>query len=232
MDAESLRQWRQKVAADTQGISNDDIYDMIQRVLVRHRPTGRVLDYGAGVGNLTRRLLQMRSFSEVHAADIMPPPDGLDVPWIQQDLNESILGFDGYFDVVIASEVIEHLENPRHTIRELARLCSAGGYVIVTTPNNESIRSLLALALRGHFVSFDKGWYPGHITPVLRKDFTRIFTEAGLQPLGFDFTRFGSLPGRPTKTWQGVSFGLLKGLRFSNNLLAVALKPKPSENPA
>jgi 2-polyprenyl-3-methyl-5-hydroxy-6-metoxy-1,4-benzoquinol methylase len=227
MNTESLRQWREKAAADTLGISNDDIYGMVERVLVQHRLEGRVIDFGAGVGNLTRRLLQMKSFSEVHAVDIMPLPEGLNVPWIQQDLNESIPGFGGYFDVVIASEVIEHLENPRHTIRELARLCRAGGHVIITTPNNESIRSLLALVLRGHFVDFDKGWYPGHITPVLRKDFTRMFTEAGLLPLEFGFTRYGSLPGRPIKTWQAVSFGLLKGLRFSNNLLAHARKPKP-----
>lgn len=230
MNAETLLQWRQKAAADTQGISNDDIYGMIQRAIVRHGVNGRVLDYGAGVGNLTRRLLEIPAFSEVHAADIMPRPDGFNVSWIQQDLNEPVLGYDEHFDVVIASEVIEHLENPRHTIRELARLCCPGGHVMVTTPNNESVRSLLALACRGHFVHFDKGWYPGHITPVLRKDLTRMFAEAGLQPLGFDFTRFGAFPGRPTQTWQKFSFGLLKGLRFSDNMLAVARKRLNSSN--
>jgi len=224
MTSESLLTWRKKVAADTQGISSDDIYNMIQRAVSQHKMGGRVLDYGAGAGNLTRRLLQMDNFTSVHCADIMAAPEGLDVPWIQQDLNESIDGFDGAFDVVIASEVIEHLENPRQTMRELVRLCRPGGYVIITTPNNESYRAILALAIRGHFVQFDKGWYPGHITPLLRKDLSRIFMESGLRPLGFDFTRYGALPGRPMYTWQAASFGLLKGMRYADNMLAVAHK--------
>jgi 2-polyprenyl-3-methyl-5-hydroxy-6-metoxy-1,4-benzoquinol methylase len=221
----SLLEWRRKAAEGTQGISNDDIYQMIESAIGGHGLGGRVLDYGAGAGNLTRRLAMSSRFLEIHAADLVPAPEDLGDVWIQQDLNESIDGFDEYFDVIIASEVIEHLENPRHTVRELARLCRPGGHVIITTPNNESVRSLLALAVRGHFVHFDKGWYPGHITPVLRKDLFRMFAEAGLQPLGFDFTRFGALPGRPALTWQKVSLGLLKGLRFSDNVLAIANKP-------
>jgi 2-polyprenyl-3-methyl-5-hydroxy-6-metoxy-1,4-benzoquinol methylase len=213
-------------AVATQGISDDAIYRMIEREIAVRRLKGAVLDFGAGVGNLTRRLLGLEVFSEVVAADLLPGPAGLPVArWLEQDLNDSIPGYDAYFDVVIASEVIEHLENPRFTARELYRLCRPGGHVIVTTPNNESIRSLLALVIRGHFVHFDKGWYPGHITPLVRKDLLRILVEAGFEPFGFRFSESGSLPGLPTRTWQEVSLGMLRGLRFSNNLLVAARKP-------
>lgn len=222
----NLSSWRMSAAVGTQGISGNDIYVMVEQEIAARQLKGVVLDYGAGVGNLTRRLLGMEVFKEVVAADILPAPAGLQVAqWLEQDLNESIPGYDAHFDVVIASEVIEHLENPRFTARELYRLCRPGGHVIITTPNNESIRSLLALAIRGHFVHFDKGWYPGHITPLVRKDLLRILVEAGFDPIGFRFTEIGSLPGLPTHTWQELSFGILRGLRFSNNLLVAARKP-------
>jgi len=52
--------------------------------------------------------------------------------------------------------------------------------VILSTPNNESIRSLMALLLRGHYVAFLDCCYPAHIiTAVLRKDLVRILTDAG-----------------------------------------------------
>jgi 2-polyprenyl-3-methyl-5-hydroxy-6-metoxy-1,4-benzoquinol methylase len=227
--APNLHSWRMLSAARTQGISNDSIYAMIEGAIVEHKLKGKVLDYGAGAGNLTRRLFRMGVFQQVFAVDLLPPPTDLKASkWLQQDLNEPIPDYDGYFDVIIASEVIEHLENPRFITRELYRLCRPGGHVLITTPNNESILSLLALAIRGHFVQFDKGWYPGHITALVRKDLRRILLEAGFQPLEFRFTLNGSLPGFPTRTWQEISFGLLRGLRFSNNLLVAAGKPRAS----
>jgi len=226
LGAASLASWRLHSAVATQGIAGDSIYGMIEQEIARLQLKGVLLDYGAGVGNLTRRLLALGVFSDISAADLLPEPVGLKLSqWLHQDLNEPIPGHDAQFDVVIASEVIEHLENPRFTARELYRLCRPGGHVILTTPNNESIRSLLALAIRGHFVHFDKGWYPGHITPLVRKDLLRVLVEAGFEPIGFRFTENGSLPGLPTHTWQELSFGILRGLRFSNNLLISARKP-------
>jgi 2-polyprenyl-3-methyl-5-hydroxy-6-metoxy-1,4-benzoquinol methylase len=226
----NLAAWRMRSAVGTQGISNDSIYAMIEGAIVEHQLKGKVLDYGAGAGNFTRRLFQMGVFQEVFAADLLPTKADLNIStWLQQDLNDPIAGYDGYFDVIVASEVIEHLENPRFTARELYRLCQPGGHVIITTPNNESILSLLALAIRGHFVQFDKGWYPGHITALVRKDLRRILLETGFQPLEFRFSSNGSLPGFPTHTWQEISFGLLGGVRFSNNLLVAARKPHDSK---
>jgi 2-polyprenyl-3-methyl-5-hydroxy-6-metoxy-1,4-benzoquinol methylase len=225
-----LASWRLLAAVGTQGISSDSIYILIERTIAEYRLTGKLLDYGAGAGHLTRRLTQMRVFEEVLAIDLLPSPVDLNIDkWLRQDLNGPISGYDDYFDVVIASEVIEHLENPRFTARDLYRICRPGGHVILTTPNNESIRSLLALALRGHFVHFDKGWYPGHITALVRKDLTRILKEAGFEPLGFRFASNGSLPGLPRHTWQEVSLGILRGVRFSNNLLIIAKKPSKVE---
>jgi 2-polyprenyl-3-methyl-5-hydroxy-6-metoxy-1,4-benzoquinol methylase len=209
----------------TKGISSNKIYGLIERVVISRQLEGAVLDFGAGAGALTRRLVALNRFNSVSAADIMLKPRDLEgVDWIRQDLNEPIKGFAGAFDVVIAAEVIEHLENPRSAMREICRVLRPGGTAVVTTPNNESWRSLIALLVRGHYAAFGELSYPAHITALLRKDLKRIFREVGLSNPVFYFTDDGGIPGKPSLTWQKISIGLLRGVRFSDNILAVATK--------
>jgi 2-polyprenyl-3-methyl-5-hydroxy-6-metoxy-1,4-benzoquinol methylase len=217
---------RARAAESSGGISSGAIYSQIDRVIIAKGLGGTVLDYGAGVGQLTRRLLGLQRFERVSAADIMAVPSDLSgmVEWIEQDLNAPISGHDEAFDVVVAAEVIEHLENPRLMMREVFRLLRPGGTAIVTTPNNESWRSLLALLVRGHYVAFSDSCYPAHITPLVRKDLVRIFQEVGFGAPQFCFSDEGGIPGKPVIQWQQVSFGLLRGLRFSDNVIAVVQK--------
>jgi 2-polyprenyl-3-methyl-5-hydroxy-6-metoxy-1,4-benzoquinol methylase len=209
------------------GTSSDAIYAAVERVFAEHKLGGRILDYGSGVGNFVRRLLELQRFNQVSGMDIMPVPSDLAgrVEWVEQDLNAPVPGHDAQFDVIVAIEVIEHLENPRGMMRELFRMLRPGGTVIVTTPNNESWRSFIALWVRGHYVAFGDPCYPAHITALLRKDFSRIFAETGLRNVEFRFTNDGGIPGKPTTTWQRISLGLLRGLRYSDNLLCVGKKP-------
>jgi len=225
VSAGSLTSDRRKAAEFSRGISSNVIHSVIERVFQDRDLTGHVLDYGAGTGGLARRLVALNRFETVSAADIMPDPGDMGpVEWIEQDLNEPIQGYDGAFDVVVAAEVIEHLENPRFTMREIFRLLRPGGTAIVTTPNNESWRSLISLPLRGHFAGFGDLSYPAHITALLRKDFRRIFQETTLASPTFYFTDHGGIPGRPRISWQQISFGIFRGVRFSDNIIAVAQK--------
>src|ERR1700676_5602267 len=99
----NLASWRMLSAVGTQGISNDSIYAMIEGAIVEHQLKGKVLDYGAGVGNLTRRFFPMGVFQQIFAVDLLPAPTDLKVSkWLQQDLNEPIPGYDDFFDVIIA----------------------------------------------------------------------------------------------------------------------------------
>ena len=41
----------------------------------------------------------------------------------------------GKYDVVISTEVIEHIPNPIDFIKDLLKLCKPKGYVLITTPN-------------------------------------------------------------------------------------------------
>jgi len=224
---QALKTKRKLASEASRGISSAPIYRTFEQVLIRLNLKGDLLDFGAGRGNLTRRLQSLGDFRSITAIDIMSCPVEIDesVTWLTWDLNDSIDIPDQAFDVIVSAEVIEHLENPRSVAREWFRLLRSGGTLIFSTPNNESWRSLLALLLQGHFVAFGDTCYPAHITALLRKDIQRILNETGFSQLEFVFTNVGGVPKIPQLHWQTVSGGLLKGIRYSDNLLAIAQKP-------
>jgi glycosyltransferase involved in cell wall biosynthesis/2-polyprenyl-3-methyl-5-hydroxy-6-metoxy-1,4-benzoquinol methylase len=223
----SVEQSRIRASEASGGTSGEAIYRAVLGVIEDLDLKGSVLDFGAGTGSFARRLQQSGRFGCVAAADLMARPENADgIHWMQADLNESLPASPNSFDSIVAAEVIEHLENPRSMARELYRVLKPDGVAIISTPNNESWRSLLSLLLRGHYVEFCNGSYPAHITALLRTDLDRIFREAGFRGIEFRFTNHGALPGRPTTSWQRASAGGLKGLRFSDNVLAICHKAK------
>jgi 2-polyprenyl-3-methyl-5-hydroxy-6-metoxy-1,4-benzoquinol methylase len=219
----TLDQQRLRAAEASGGISSEPIYAAVLLEL-SCMAANAVLDFGAGIGEFTHRLLDMRSDRAITGADILARPPSLPakVGWVQQDLNVPLALPDASFDLVVAVEVIEHLENPRAVAREWFRLLCPGGTLIVTTPNNESWRSLLALLLRGHFIAFTDSSYPAHITALVRKDIERVLTECGFADLRFRFTDSGGIPKLPQLKWPHVGGRLFRGLRYSDNLIAIA----------
>ena len=223
---ESLKEQRIRAAKASGGTSSDVIADRIVEIVKRSDLRGSLLDFGAGIGNLTRRLSALNRFEEIAGADILPRPADLSgaISWHCLDLNQAEALPKASFDVVIAAEVIEHLENPRAVAREWYRVLKSGGWLVLSTPNNESLRSLTALLFRGHYVEFGDSGYPAHITALLRKDLSRILQESGFSDVSFHFTNRGGVPGLPATSWQQLSFGLFKGCRFSDNVIATARK--------
>lgn len=220
-----IRVAREEAARRSGGTSDFSIYRTVLQLAQEQRAGGRTLDFGAGTGTLARQLADLEGMAEVVAADLVAYPGRAEHPrikWCSCDLNGHLPLPDGDFDLVVAVEIIEHLENPRAVIREIARLLRPRGTLILTTPNNESWRSLLSLIFRGHYAAYADENYPAHISPLLGTDLRRILLEAGFEEPEFSFTDNGSIPHFTSVTWQRASFGKLRGIRYSDNVVCTA----------
>jgi 2-polyprenyl-3-methyl-5-hydroxy-6-metoxy-1,4-benzoquinol methylase len=220
---------RRRASELSGGTSSEPIKSLILERLAAEGAQGTLLDFGAGRGELLARLHELGGYQALAGVDLFERPAALPPPvaWYQQDLNDEVR-IDRQFDVVICSETIEHLENPRHVFRTLRRLIRPGGLVLLTMPNQESIRSYLGLIAAGHFVQFLGSSYPAHITALLRLDLIRMCAEVGFAPPRFYFTNRGGIPKLPTVAWQAASFGVLRGRLFSDNLLMLTRPPASS----
>ena len=97
-------------------------------------------------------------------------------------------------DLVAAVETIEHLENPWAFVRQLAALAAPGGWVIVTTPNQLSLLSVLTLVLKRRFSAFQDAHYPAHRTALLENDLRRIAEASGLEVVEVGYSLRGRIP--------------------------------------
>ena len=213
----------------SKGVSDLGIKTLALELCLKYAPSGPLLDFGSGAGGLLKLIAANSNYEQLAGVDMMPRPSDLleKMKWHQQDLN---LEFDigEHFDVVVSTEVIEHLENPRAMARNIWNLLKPGDFVVLTTPNQHSLRSILAFVFGGHFADFLGASYPAHITALAQLDLIRIFDEIGFENLTFYFTNDGRIPKFTQYRWQKISFGMLKGKWFSDNIACVARRPHSS----
>lgn len=145
-----------------------------------------VLDLAAGSGALSLRLNDLGFLT--HAADYVPENfNAPDIPFTKANLNENFCEQfqSSQFGGVVASEIVEHLENPRHFIRQCRRLLGEHGVLVLSTPNLLNSGSIASFIRSGNFLWFSDNDYrtQGHITPVSPWQIQRCLSEAGFRML-------------------------------------------------
>ena len=141
----------------------------------------KLLDVGAGTGNLAN--LFYNEGYDVTVVDIENFLINKNLKFKKMDLNDSWPLKKETYNLVLATEIIEHLENPRHFIREIKRVLKRKGLAIITTPNIFNWRARIYYSLKGLIWGFRKKDYlkSGHITPITVYDFKRIAEEENLK---------------------------------------------------
>ncbi|MBA2347297.1 MAG: class I SAM-dependent methyltransferase [Solirubrobacterales bacterium] len=166
--------------------------------LLRQVPKGLFLDIGCGRGLLLRRL---SDFHSCFGCDVdcgaVATCKKLGLSVCQVDLNaadELDQDFPKHFDVIVISEVCEHLLEPRSALRFAARYLKAGGSLIVTVPNAVPLFARIPLLLGR---SVDWLHYPSQDTEATGH--MRFYTIESM-------SRLLSTEGFAVEVFQGVSF--------------------------
>lgn len=195
---------------------------MVVRALTQRQISGQcIADVGCGQGDLYAAVrARFSRYVGIDAVRYDDFPDGAEFCLL--DLDGGPIPLEGSPDVVAAVEVIEHLENPRDFMRKLVRLLKPGGWLIVTTPNQLSLLSLLTLAVKHRFQAFQDVHYPTHLTALLEIDLRRMASECGLTNIGIEYSLEGRIPGT---AWRYPRFLARRFPRaLSENVLVIGQK--------
>jgi len=139
-----------------------------------------LLDAGGGDGSFTLSIAKTVGAKEVWIADIsevalqQARERGINV--VRVDLSNEELPFQSNcFDMISAIDLIEHLFDPDHFLREVNRVMRNRGFLVLTTPN---------LAFWGNRVLLLFGYQPLMSEPSTKFAAGYLFVPKGFHPAG------------------------------------------------
>lgn len=115
---------------------------------VEYKGECKVLDVGGGDGYATYILSKRNPKAEFRLIDLSEVVvkeakinlrNVTNVVDVKQSAAEEIEYDDGQFDVVIMSQLLEHLKEPVRAIKECHRVLKKGGYMVVSTPIGKNL---------------------------------------------------------------------------------------------
>lgn len=203
---------------ELQALALAGTHEYLRESILPSLPNGRALDLGAGSGRFS--LILKEAGYDVLAVEQNRASFIADLPLREGvDLNDSNFAdrLPGPFDLVVAIEVLEHLENPISFLRSVRTLLGPTGTALITTPNVDSLAARLRFALSGTIRSFNDAGEATHITPVFYDICVRRWMpQAGLRLIGYrTYPEHGYLAVRP---WTANLWTLLTRLIHGRGL--------------
>lgn len=183
-------------------LTNEKLFALVRADALAGR---RIVDVGAGEGYFTALVGEhlkahgVAPGTVLRACDLFPEQFRYgDVACDRVDVGMRLPYPDGTFDVACSIEVIEHLEDQFHFVRELHRIVRPGGRVLLTTPNLLNINSRLRFLRAGFWLLFDPlpldshnpVHLAGHIHPISFYYLAYLFHRAGFASVRVHFDRF------------------------------------------
>lgn len=182
----------------------------------------KILEVGCGYGYLTYALNQAghRAFG----IDISKSATNIAKNNFGEHFSCSDLGFfikktKNKFDVVVATEVVEHVADPREFIKECLSVLKDNGKIILTTPNKDYSPSSS---------TWDTDGPPVHTTWLSKKGFETIASSFGLKADFIDFSDY-----YPKNENKLMNFLLSRKMFIQDSVLMEDGSPNPNRrNPS
>jgi methionine biosynthesis protein MetW len=158
---------------------------------------GTLLDIGCGQGHLLD--LAKDRFKSTMGVDgswnALKNAAGRGLTVVRSDFGQSSLPFaDECAEAVTCLDVIEHVFDPYHLLKEIWRILRPGGTLVITTPNTRFIAHVANLLVRGVAprTNLDlEGYDGGHLHYFCFRDLNALLTECGfltqaMRGIGFE----------------------------------------------
>ncbi len=152
----------------------------LEELLQRASPTS-VLDVGCGEGVLSQQWARRLEPGRVVGVDLQDPK--LEAEWAARRAGnlefaamraEELAFAENEFDLVAATEVLEHVPNPERVLSEMSRV--SRGHLLVSVPH-EPLWRVLNVA-RGAYLR-ELGNTPGHLNHWSRRGFVALLSAYG-----------------------------------------------------
>jgi len=192
------------------------IADTVFAIITAQQGVKTICDLGCGNGYLAGQLGE-RGYSvlgidasdtyldiarEYNSSDRVTFLKGL----IDRDLANELSAARGPFDLVVSSDVIEHLYNPLEFLETAHALLRPGGIAVIGTPYHGYLKNV-AISLAGKWdVHHSVHWHGGHIKFFSAPSLRKLMLRAGFADPRFHY--YGRVPG------------------FWKNMIAVSVKPE------
>lgn len=183
--------------------------------------TGRVLDIGCGDGETLNRLRKYGYYT--YGIDFSKK--AVDFAVKQYRLRNLKVGNfeksnypNNFFDVIILNHVIEHLSDPRKTIKKINMILKPGGLLLITTPNKTSFN---AIVFRQYWFHLDS---PRHLCLYDKNLISSLLKQSGnfkVKKINYCPTSYSLL-----KSWEyykNKQFPLYLGLFLNKALLPFSI---------
>jgi len=218
-DSESSRYWAEVFFPSVAEARREKIFKpRVERLAKICEDVGlevtKLIDVGAGYGIFLDEWRKIKPTSEMVAVE---PSIVLSAECRNKGLNviesivESVTGYDGYADLVVCFEVLEHVDNPLEFIMVLKKMVRPGGYLFISTLCIDGF-DLKMLWDQSSQIS-----PPHHINFNSIKGFELLFSRAGLCEI--QITTPGKLDVDIVKNFQDNTLGIVKANRFIQALL-------------
>ncbi len=211
------------------------VAEMVSRNL-KAEDRSAVLDIGTHSGALLLRLKDDLGFLDLTGADLIPTVfDVPDADFKHLELNRPFSHlFEKKFQLVTATDVIEHLDSPRMFLTEIHSLLEEDGWLAISLPNVASWQGRIKFVLKGELWGFGEKNYRSqrHISPITGEQMVMM-----MQELGFSVVSKGSAGSFSTPYMKALTFpiwalaSLLNGISpLGECAIFLARKTAPDEN--
>ncbi len=177
-------------------------FEKVKRLLdFEYGPKLKILDVGSGSGMLDLHLAKLGH--DVTAIDLQEPQhenvrNNNVWQFNKADISQTWPSADKTFDLVICTDVPEHMYYPEHILQEAQRVLKDDGQLIFGVPNHFDIRQRLRLLVGQGIVHWDNirhgatAWDYGHIRFFTPHELEEKFSQTGLHIAARQFNFMGA----------------------------------------